>query len=185
MNNYKKNLLLIVLILVPMAFTFGQIKEEIPIPISVEEMIQIPVQKNISFGLNWFDKDKFSMSHSYSMSVGSFGKDAYSQGMYLNHMNYAASEKLNIKAVLGFTHDPFKLGNQGNVPNSGFDLSNMAYGAELAYKPTENSIFKFSFEKIPMNYRYGSGYNPYYYSPYSMSYYRRPSLFNNNSFNNY
>ncbi len=166
----KKYLLL--LLLVPL-LTFAQIKEEMPTPISVEEMIQIPVQRDMGINFKWFDADKFTMSHSYSMSVGSFGQNPYSQGMYLNKMNYAVSDKLNLRAVVGFTHDPLHLGNN-NLPGNSFDLDNMVYGAEVAYKPTKNSIFKFSFEKTPMR------YNPYsYYRPYQ---YRRSSLFNNHDF---
>ncbi len=189
MDKYKKNgetmkfnskiNIIAVLILLPFVFGFGQIKEEIPIPISVERMIQIPVQKSMSLNFNWFDADKFSMSHSYSMSAGTFGSNPYSQGMYLNHMNYAFSEKLNIKAVVGFSHDPLKLGN--NLPGNGFDLNNMVYGAEIDFKPTKNSIFRFSFQKTPMSQGYGQ--NPYQYSPYGYnSYYRQPSLFNNNNY---
>jgi hypothetical protein len=171
----KKQISLLSLFLIPMIL-LGQIKKEVPIPISVEEMIQIPVERNMSLGLKWFDAEKFTMSHSYEMSVGTFGKDPYSTGMYLNHMNYAYSERLNLKAVVGFTHDPLHLSN--NLPNQGFDMNNIVYGAEVAYKPTENSVFKFSFEKVP--YTYGYGYNPYY-SPYGYSnYYRRPSILNNN-----
>lgn len=174
-----KYFLLTILVLLPMIL-FGQIKEEMPVPISVEKMIQIPVQRNMSMNFNWFDADKFTMSHSYSMSVGSFGKDPYSQGMYLNQMNYAFSDKLNLKAVVGFTHDPLQLGNT-NLPGNGLNLDNMVYGAEIAYKPTENSVFKFSFERTPM--RYGYGYNSYGYSPYGYNrYYATPSLFNNHNY---
>ena len=162
------------LILLPLVL-FGQIREEIPIPISVEKMIQIPVQRNMSMNFKWFDTNKFTMSHSYSMSVGSFGNNPYSQGMYLNHMNYAFSDKLNIKAVVGMTHDPLHLGNT-SLPGDGFSLDNMAYGAEISYRPTKNSIFKFSFEKTPRMNGYNS-YNPYY-SPYGYSY-SRPSMFSN------
>ena len=172
--------LIAILLLLPFVNGFGQIIDEIPIPISVERMIQIPVQKSMSLNFNWFDANKFSMSHSYSMSAGTFGNSPYSQGMYLNHMNYAFSDKLNIKAIVGFSHDPLKLGN--NLPGNGLDLDNMVYGAEIAYKLTENSIFRFSFQKTPMNQGYGYAQNPYQYSPYGYSYYRQPSIFNNNNF---
>ncbi len=173
----SKYFLVTILVLLPMIL-FGQVKEQIPNPISVEEMIQIPVQRDMSLNFKWFDANKFTMSHSYSMSVGSFGKNPYSQGMYLNQMNYAFSDKLNLKAVVGFTHDPLQLGNT-NLPGQGFDLDNMVYGAEVAYRPTKNSVFKFSFERTPAQYG-GYGYNPYGYSPYGYrGYYRSPSLFNN------
>ena len=174
-----KYFLLTFFMLIPLV-VFGQIKEEIPIPISVEEMIQIPVHRDMSLNFKWFDADKFTMSHSYSMSVGTFGKTPYSQGMYLNQMNYAFSDKLNFKAVVGFSHDPLQLGNNNHLPNAGLNLDNMVYGAEVAYRPTKNSVFKFSFEKTPA--MYGYGYNPYYYSPYgyNRSYYR-PSLFDNSN----
>lgn len=175
----RKSKFIATLILLPFALGFGQIKEEIPIPISVEEMIQIPVQKSMSLGFDWFDATKFTMHHSYSLSVGSIGKNPYSQGMYLNHMNYAYSEKLNLEAVVGFTHDPLQLGS--NMPGNKFDLDNMVYGARVSYKPTENSILKFSFEKAPLT--YGYGYNPYYSPYYGYSrYYMQSSLFNDNDF---
>lgn len=169
---------MIVTLLVVLPFILsGQIKEEIPIPISVEEMIQIPIQNNMSMNFKWFDANKFSMTHSYSMSVGTFGDTPFSQGMYLNQMNYAFSDKVNLKAIVGFSHDPLHLGNS-NLPGEGFSLENMAYGAEISYRPTQNSLIKFSFEKTPRMYGYNT-YNPYYL-PYGYSRFYQPSLFNNN-----
>ncbi|MCJ7813747.1 hypothetical protein MUP95_10580, partial [bacterium] len=63
------------------------------------------------------DPSKFSMSHSYSLSYFSWGGKSFSQGLYLNTMNYQLSEPLFMQVRIGYAHQPFGIMNQSNGMN--------------------------------------------------------------------
>lgn len=111
-------------------------------------------------GFLGFNPNRFSMSHSYTLSFANIGGRSFSQGLYLNTMSYQFSNPLTMYLQLGVAHQPF--GNLGNE----FDPENQVFvsGAGLEYKPSENFKFQVEFSQTP-----GA-----YYSPYAPYRYRNP-----------
>lgn len=157
---YKKAIAGLLLILLP-SFVSAQLK-------SHEKGLDM--RKVLKYGLNpiglvsgsLLDSDKFNMSQSYRVSVGSFGGHSYSQAMYLNTMSYQISNPLSFKLQWGYLmNQPFggnnkALGfNQGLPFNNGFFIS----GAQIKYQPSENTELKLEFRQVPSRYYYGI---PYY-----------------------
>lgn len=115
-----------------------------------------------SFSLNrLFSPEQFRMSHSYEMSMGSFGGSASSLGMYTNSMMWQFNQKLAARVDVSFAHSPFG----GNGFGPGQDALGLENGrvflrnAEIAYRPTENTSFHLSFRQSP----YGGYMSPYGY----------------------
>lgn len=105
------------------------------------------------------DPSKFSMSHSYSVSLFSVGKQTFSQGLYLNTMNYKFSDPLTMQVRIGFMHQP--LGSMGLTSNP-YDNQNgklFLQRARLQYKPSENMSFTIDYQVLPSS----MYYSPYYY----------------------
>ena len=107
------------------------------------------------------DPSRFSMSHSYSVSLFSVGKQTFSQGLYLNTMNYKFSDPLTMQVRIGFLHQP--LGGMG-LTNNPYDNQNgklFLQRARLQYRPSKNMSFTIDYQVLPSS---------MYYSPYN---YRR------------
>ncbi len=118
-----------------------------------------PAGESSSLFLGWFDPEKFHMSHSFSLSYGTFGGQGMSLGTYTNSMTYQFSDKLDARADLSMMYSPTNsfssMGKTGRGSNfSSIFLSN----AELNYRPWQNVQFRVQFRQMPY-------YNPYY-SPY-------------------
>jgi len=96
------------------------------------------------------DPNKFSMSHSYSLSFGSIGGYGYNQGLYLNTMRYQLSDPLSFHLQLGIQHHPF--GNQ----IGDYQLQNSAFisSAGMEYKPADNFKLQLEFSQRPSSYYY-------------------------------
>ncbi|MFT5142460.1 MAG: hypothetical protein ACI80V_001356 [Rhodothermales bacterium] len=123
------------------------------------------------FSLNkYFSPAHFQMSHSIEMSSSSYGG---SLGMYTNSMAWQFSDKLAARVDVAMAYAP---GGEGSTTGM---LSNNALNgqggriflrnAEVAYRPTENSIIQFSIQQNP----YGNHMSPYgqYGSPYGYNRY--------------
>ncbi len=109
------------------------------------------------FGILGIDMSRFSMSHSYSMNYMSIGGKGVTQGLYLNTMSYQFSIPLTVSLQLGMAHNPFGgMGQNGtaSILQNGMFVS----GAQLTYKPTDNTIIQFDFRNTP----YSSSYPGYY-----------------------
>ncbi len=85
-------------------------------------------------GLLGIDPSRFHMSQSYSLALMSIGGRSYSQGVYLNSMQYQFSAPLTVNLEWGIMNSPLAtMGVQSPFKN-GFFLS----GASLEYKPSSN-----------------------------------------------
>jgi hypothetical protein len=158
-------ILILTIMMVPLGMLQAQLKSQIPTSVSVEDHLRVPGIGSTSLGLNLFSADRFSMHHSYSLSLMSVGKSSASVGIYQNHMSYLISDKMMLNARVGIVHDPLKLGNQ----QLNFNLKeNLFYGADLIYRPNDKMLLNISFDKVPPMYRYN--YYPYY-SRYSYPYF--------------
>jgi len=101
-------------------------------------------------GFLGFDPSKIKMDQSYTLSVGTFGAQSITQGMYLNTLSYQFTTPLSMKVQWGFMHQPFGM----NDLASQFFIS----GAELKYQPFKNTSFRLQFRQYPRGY-----YSPYDY----------------------
>jgi hypothetical protein len=155
------NLIIVVTVLVAGADLRAQLKSQLPQDISVSEAIQIPGVGSTSSALGFIDPNRFFMHQSYSLSFLSWGGGSASMGVYQNTMSYIFSEKLAMNARLGFIHNPLSIGSLTNQSNL---MDNLIYGADLIYRPKDNTILRISFDKSPYYRR--SGFYPYGYYQY-------------------
>jgi hypothetical protein len=117
----------------------------------------------------WFDASNFSMRHSLSYSVSSFGGQAMSMGMYTNTMTYRFADNLDARADISMNYSPNMSfsglnGKSNNNNFSGMYLSN----AQLSYRPWENVKVQLQYMRMP----YGS----YYSSPFGNFMYGGPGF---------
>ena len=132
--------------------------------------VQVFDEDSSPFTLNQlFSPEHFRMSHSYSMSVSSFSGEAASLGQYTNTMQWQFNDQLAARLDVAFMHRPFQgqpLGDgSGNIGSQVY-LRN----AEVAYRPTENTRIRLSFQQRP----YAGYMSPYgYASPYGYHRYDR------------
>lgn len=118
-----------------------------------------------------FSPEHFRMQHSYEMSIGSFGGQSSSLGMYTNSMMWQFNEKLAARVDIAFAHSPF--GNALGSGNGGIDGNGgrvFLRNAEVAYRPSERVNLHFSIHQSPYGPYMGPyGYynmGPYGYHPY-------------------
>ena len=100
------------------------------------------------------DPSRFSMSHSYSVSLFSLGGQTLSQGLYLNTMNFKFSDPLTMQVRIGYLHQPFG-GLQNQSPMNG---KVFLQRARLEYKPSERTTFSIDIQQYP-----GPSLSPYPY----------------------
>ena len=118
-------------------------------PIDARNTMVNPETASAGFLGNLFAPNNFKMHHSYSMTVGSFGGQTSSLGMYTNTMLFKLSEPLMLRVNTGIAHQPFGGGN--GVSSQGAKLM---HGAELIYAPSQS--FRMSI---------GYSNNPFYSAP--------------------
>jgi hypothetical protein len=94
---------------------------------------------------NLLSSSKFSMSHSYSVSYLSMGSQGFTQGLYLNTMNYRFSDPLLMQVRIGYLHQPF--GRKGISENSNGTL--FVQRAMLQYKPSNNFSIRIDYQSLP------------------------------------
>ncbi|MFA4838050.1 MAG: hypothetical protein WC703_01060 [Candidatus Neomarinimicrobiota bacterium] len=154
-----------IVLFLPFGLVRGQLKSQIRETASVEQNIKIPGIGSSLLGLGFLDKSRFSMRQSYSLSFATFGKQSRSCGMgvYQNNFSYLFSDKLMMNGRVGFYHDPLKIGNTQLSQNL---MDNISYGADIIYRPKENVLLNFSFDRAPATYQYGYGPYSYRYFPY-------------------
>ena len=123
---------------------------------------QVYGQDGPAFSLNQlFSPQHFQMSHSYEMSVGSFGGSSSSLGMYTNTMRFQFNSRLAARVDMAYAFTPF---GQGSAFGGGSDGGRMFLrNAEIAYRPTENMQLNLQVRQSP----YGGYMSPYgYMNPY-------------------
>jgi hypothetical protein len=105
-----------------------------------------------------FSDEHFRMSHSYQMSMSSFGGRSSSMGMYTNSMMWQFNQAWAARVDVSLAH-PFSQNSAFGPQQTKVFLQN----AEVAYRPSENMEFRFQVQQSP----YGRYMSPYgAYSPY-------------------
>ena len=112
-------------------------------------------------GLSMLDLNRFSMNHSFGMSMMSSGGQSMSVGAYTNQMDYMLRDNLRLSTQFSLSSP---MGGVNPYAKNGFGGSQLYYGASLDYQPLENLSVKFSMDNYP---RYG------FARPYSRLYHKR------------
>lgn len=112
-----------------------------------------------------FNAETLDLSQSYEFSASTGAGGNLGLGIYTTTLRWQPSSKLAARVDVGVAHSPF---GDGDVQNAlGFDADTPARvylrNAELAYKPTENSMIRLSVQQTPFGNclgtrGYGGGY---------------------------
>ncbi len=148
----KKLVTILIIILVPLC-AMAQFKTQTK-PVDFADRLKT---NQGQFGILGIDMSRFSMSHSYSMSYMTMGGKGVTQGLYLNTMSYQFNIPLTVSLQLGMAHNPF--GGLGENSTASILQNGMfVSGAQLEYKPSENTSIHFGFSNTPYNYYYPGSY---------------------------
>lgn len=113
-----------------------------------------------------FNPSVFQMRHSVEFSMGSFGGQSSSLGMYTNTMAWQFGSTLAARVDVSAAYSPFNGGSSFGVQSNNQPRIFLR-NAEIAYRPTENMTFHFQVRQSP----YGTYASPYgYYSPHAAPY---------------
>ncbi len=127
-----------------------------------------PGTPSLSFG-QLFNAETLKFSQSYEMSYSSGLGGSVGLGVYTTSLRWQPSSRLAGRLDVGVAHSPF--GDAGMQSALGFengtDTRVFLRNAELAYKPTENSVIHLSVQQSPFG-RYASPYGSA--SPYRLGY---------------
>lgn len=126
-----------------------------------------------------FNAQTLKVGHSYEFSYSGFGGSSLGLGIYSTSLQWQPSSRLAARVDVGVAHSPFgtpavqeALGLNQDTPAQIF-LRN----AEIAYRPTENSVLHLQFQQNPLGGYGRSGYgSPYGYGAYGYSPYYGTSL---------
>ena len=134
-----------------------------PAPVAVYDAEALPSpDASSSEGLteragNWlstaFSDEHFRMSHSYELSMSSFGGGT-SLGMYTNSMQWQFNDAWAARVDMSVAHQPL---SGGAFQEDGQNLRVFLRNAEVAYRPSENMTFHFQVRQSPHG-RYASPY---------------------------
>jgi hypothetical protein len=131
----------------------AQLRHEEPTPYqwtgSILRSAPIAQSSALPFGMKGF-----RMSHSYEMTMGTFGGQTYNQNYYTNSMALQFNDKMTGKLDVAVAHSPF--GN-GMMMNQGPRV--FVRNAEFQYQFSPKTQLSVSFQQHPWN-RYQ---NPYLY----------------------
>ncbi len=146
MKHISKSLLVILLL---SGLIFAQFRSQTAAPV-------IPVNtRGLSQTqyLSILDPSRFSMQHSFSLSMMNFSGRSLGLGAYTNQMNFMLKDNLRFQTQFSLVQPS---GGLDPMANNGLG-GQVYYGASLDYQPTENFLVRFSMDNYP-RYRF---YRPY------------------------
>ncbi len=146
MNKY---LIIFLIVFIPV-LTSAQMKQDTKLP----SFSQMGTKPYSSLLLGFLNSDKLSMNHSFSMSYMGMGGGGMMVNSYTNTINYQISNPLLLRFNLGIMNIPYNSFGNPSLNNTRF-----FGGAELLYKPADNTFIKVGFDVRPGYYR------PGYYGP--------------------
>ncbi len=157
-------LILLLIVLVYAAPAYAQRRADLPANPSAVQLSGADQPLSLS-GL--FNAQSLKIGHSYEFSYTGYGGSSLGLGIYTTSLQWQPSSKLAGRVDVGVAHSPF--GTPDVQQALGFDQNTPARiflrNAELAYRPTENSVLHLQFQQNPTG---GYGRSPYdaYGSPY-------------------
>ena len=129
----------------------GQLRSNLPIQsLSVNDQGLSNARSSSFINLN-----RFSMNHSFGMSMSTFGKQSISTSTYSNQMSYFIKDNLTLNTALSIA---LPTGGINRYTGNGLNRADLFYNTSLNYQPSENLFIKFSMKNYP-NYRYNMPYN--------------------------
>jgi len=97
-----------------------------------------------------FDQSRFSINHSFSMSMLSMNSQSIGVASYTNNMNFLLRDNLRLQTNVTFMQ-PNMISS--NTPNP-YSNSQLYFNTALDYSPTDNTHFQVSFGNYPAYSRY-------------------------------
>ena len=125
---------------------FGQLKSDLS---QNNAMFNNPVSFDGSV-MSLFDPSRFSMNHSFSMSMLSMNSQSIGVASYTNNMNFLLRDNLQLQTYVTFMQPNMISSNTTNP----YSNSQLYYDAVLDYSPTDKTHFQVSFGNYPMYSRY-------------------------------
>ena len=125
---------------------FGQLKSDLPHNDAIFEDMSVSDNSMMSL----FDPSRFSMNHSFSMSMMNMNKQSMSVASYTNNMNFLLRNNLQLQTYVTFMQPNMISSNTRNP----YSNSQLYFNTALDYSPTENTHFQVSFGNYPMYSRY-------------------------------
>lgn len=132
------------MLMVPL-LAFGQLKETAAPQHFSKILTTDPQAPKGLVGWLGLNPARFSMSQSYSLSYLSFGGRGFSQGVYLNTMQYQLADPLSVQVQWGVAHQPFASAGLPGIYGNGLFLS----GANIEYKPSKKLRIGLSVDSYP------------------------------------
>lgn len=158
----KKIFLLIILF--PF-LTIAQFKSDSDKKINI--LSGIANQSSSSFLSNFFNPEKFSMTHSMSMSYSSFGNQGIALGVYTNNMAYKISDDINVEADISVVNSPYNsFGNDIAKNINGIYLSR----AQINYQPSNDFFITLQFNRFPYYNSFYQGFNNFGFSQFGSNF---------------
>lgn len=149
----KKLLIVFVAICLP-ALVLGQMKQDTKLP----SFSQVGTKPYSNLILGFINPDKLTMNHTFSMSYMGMGNGGMMMNSYMNTINYQISNPLFLRFNLGIMNTPYNSFNNPALNNTRF-----FGGAQLFYRPSDNTMIKLGFDIRPGYYRPGY-YGPGFYN---------------------
>ncbi|HFE65302.1 MAG TPA: hypothetical protein ENK14_12945 [Caldithrix sp.] len=146
-----RKFIIVAFILVLPMLCFAQFKSQATAP-SISQQIAKPTS---NFILGFLNPDKLQMHHNFSMSYMTFGGQGMMINSYLNTIDYQISKPLWLRLNLGVMNSPYN-----SFKNPALNNTQFFGGAELNYRPTENTHIKIGVDMRPGFY-YNRYYNPF------------------------
>ena len=132
----------IIVLITILSIGFGQLKSDL----SQNNAIPQGLSNSDGSIMSLFDPSRFSMNHSFSMSMMSMGKQSIGIASYTNNMNFLLRDNLRLQTYMTFMQ-PNMISSSTQNPYSN---SQLYFNAALDYNPTENTHFQVSFGNYPI-----------------------------------
>ncbi|MBS1262448.1 MAG: hypothetical protein MAG453_01799 [Calditrichaeota bacterium] len=137
-------------------------------PPTTTETLRQPVIDDGGQGFSGLlDLSRLSMDHQFGMGYMSSGGRGYTQGYYLNTLTYRFNAPVLLRLRTGVTNNPFAQSGSMTRPGQSamsafFNNAEFFGGADLLWKPSENTRLMISVERTPPGMFGGGRYvNPY------------------------
>ncbi|NHZ85797.1 MAG: hypothetical protein GWP19_07940 [Planctomycetia bacterium] len=141
-----KKIKYIIALITILSIGFGQLKSDL----SQNNAISQGLSGSGGSIMSLFDPSRFSMNHSFSMSMMSVGKQSIGVASYTNNMNFLLRDNLRLQTYMTFMQPQMLSANTQNP----YSNSQLYFNTVLDYSPTENTHFQVSFGNYPRYSRY-------------------------------
>lgn len=110
---------------------------------------------------SWADRLNMTMSHSYSMSFGSYGGQYQNLNAYTNHMAFDLSDNMTGYLDVSILHSPFG-GSFLNSGGNGMGARIIIDRAQLDYQLSPRTSLSIQFSQRPGYYGYYGLHSPFH-----------------------